>query len=244
MELIRPDWPAPAAVQAASTMRTGGCSAGPYASLNLGEHVGDDASSVARNRRGLLAALGADPVPCWLRQVHGNTVVDACRVDEPIVADAALADRPGIACTIMTADCLPVLFCNRSGTLVGAAHCGWRGLAAGVLEATVTALQRRGARPAELMTWLGPAIGRGAYEVGDEVRAGFGCAEDLEAFQLNGRGRWQLDLCALARSRLRRLGLREVFGGHWCTWSEPERFFSYRRDGDCGRHATLIWLNS
>ncbi len=244
IELIQPDWPAPATVAAASTTRVGGCSRGPYASLNLGEHVGDERAAVVRNRSVLRTVIRVDQNPRWLQQVHGNTVLDAGDIDAGATADAALTDRPGVPCVIMTADCLPVLLCDRAGTLVAAAHCGWRGLAAGVLEATVTALELRGAGAGELLAWLGPAIGQAAYEVGDEVRASFERAGDPEAFQLNERGRWQLDLYALARSRLRSLGLRDVFGGHWCTWSEPERFFSYRRDGQCGRQATLIWLNS
>jgi YfiH family protein len=238
-ELIRPDWPAPARVCAASTLRAGGVSAPPYASFNLGDHVGDDAVAVAANRERLLAALGLATVPAWLEQVHGTRVRRPGEVD--CRADASFETRPGRACVVMTADCLPVLLCNERGTAVAAAHAGWRGLAAGVLEQAVAAFDDD---PSALLAWLGPAIGPKAFEVGDEVRARF-VAADADAAACFGAGRpghWLADIYALARLRLRRAGLTRVSGGDRCTFSEAQSFFSYRRDGITGRMASLIWL--
>lgn len=242
LELLRPDWPAPPRVGAAVSTRAGGVSTGPWASLNLGSHVGDDPACVAENRRRLRAALGLDAEPGWLAQVHGTAVArvdDAC--DGPPEADAAVAFAPGRACAILTADCLPVLLCDAGGTGVGAAHAGWRGLAAGVVEAAVAAL---GCPPDDVLAWLGPAIGPDAFEVGAEVRAAFvdDDARAASAFRPNGRGRWQADLYALARLRLARAGVGRVYGGGWCTYSDPARWYSHRRDGRCGRMASLVWL--
>ena len=232
---IRPEWPAPANVCAVSTTRAGGCSAPPWDSMNLGAHCGDDPAAVRRNRERLVADLPAEPL--WLRQVHGAGVVShpgaAC--GEP-QADAAVAGESGRVCAVLTADCLPVLLCNREGSRVAAAHAGWRGLAAGALEATVRAL---GGEPAELLAWLGPAIGPSAYEVGGEVVAAF--PEQFPAgFERSGE-RWRMDLYELARLRLKSCGVNAVFGGGHCTLTERARFFSYRRDGRTGRMATLIW---
>lgn len=239
---IEPDWPAPAQVRAAATLRTGGVSSGPYASLNLGAHVGDMPQAVAENRRRVRAALGLPVEPCWLNQVHGNQVIEVCGISPPAppTADAAWTREPGAVCGVLTADCLPVLFCDRRGTRVAAAHAGWRGLAGGVLAATIEALKTP---PAELLAWLGPAIEPEAFEVGAEVREAFleRDAAHAAAFDANERGRWQADLYALARRELARLGVHAVYGGGFRCHGEPARWFSYRRDGRTGRMATMIW---
>jgi YfiH family protein len=242
--LIRPDWPAPARVRAVSTTRLGGVSTGPWTSLNLGARTDDEPDHVAENRRRLASASGCPP-PAWLAQVHGRNVVElelppAAAGPQP-EADASVTGRPGVACVVLSADCLPVLFCDRAGTRVAAAHAGWRGLAAGVLEAT---LERLGAAPAETLAWLGPCIGPAAFEVGPEVRRAFleTDAGAAAAF-VRGRGdRWHADLRGLARRRLAAAGVHRVGASDACTASEPGRFFSHRRDGPCGRMATLIWL--
>ncbi|MBN7795228.1 peptidoglycan editing factor PgeF [Parahaliea mediterranea] len=239
--LIEADWPAPPGVRAFCTTRRGGCGAPPFDSFNLGHHVGDPAC--AQNRRCLQALLPGGARLQWLQQVHGTAVVEVpSRVFTP-EADASWTRTRGAACAVLTADCLPVLFCDRGGTRVAAAHAGWRGLAAGVLEATVSAI---GVAPAELLAWLGPAIGPRAFEVGPEVRAAF-CAgaDDAEAacFEPSGRpGHYFADLYALARLRLARAGLTAVHGGGHCTFSDAEHFFSYRRDGNTGRMASIVTL--
>ncbi len=241
LELITPDWPAPATVRAAATTRAGGVSRGPWAGLNLGEHVGDDAAAVRTNRAQLIEALGLARAPAWLEQVHGCGVAVAEAVAAPVAADAAVARTPGHACVVMTADCLPVLLCDRAGRVVAAAHAGWRGLAGGVLAATVA---RMGVPAAELIAWLGPAIGPDAFEVGPEVRDAF-LARDpahAEAFRAGRGDRWLADLYALARCELARLGVRAVHGGGECTYTDAGRFYSYRREPTTGRMATLIWL--
>lgn len=238
-ELIVPDWPAPANVRAVQTTRHGGVSRGPYASLNLGDHVGDDATAVAANRTRLEAMLPAGPI--WLKQVHGIAVAHADTAGAGVEADAAVAHHHDRVCAVMTADCLPLLLCDRSGSAVAAAHAGWRGLCAGVIEATVAAM----CVPAsDLLAWLGPAIGPQAFEVGDEVRTAF-LAHDVvatAAFAAHGRGKWLADIWLLARQRLAALGVDSVWGGGQCTVADRERFFSYRRDGATGRMATCIWL--
>jgi YfiH family protein len=246
---LTPDWPTPATVRALSTLCTGGASGPPYASLNLGGHVGDDATAVEGNRRALRDAASLPAEPVWLEQVHGTCVRD---LDSQVLAhltgpaDAAVTRQPGRVCAILTADCLPVLLAGDAGDRVGAAHAGWRGLAAGVIEATVSAL---GGPPGELLAWLGPAIGPRHFEVGAEVReeflrrAGAGdSAADDAAFVPNARGRYTADLYALARRRLRRLGVERIYGGGECTYTDHARYYSHRRDGRTGRQATLIWL--
>ncbi len=244
VELIRPDWPAPSRVQAVATTRLGGVSVGPYASLNLGDHVSDDPSAVRRNRDLLRAELALPREPVWLQQVHGTVIVEATGTGDRVTADASWTSTRGVVCAVLTADCLPVLFCNREGTHVAAAHAGWRGLAAGVLETTVAALVSAGAPPGSLLAWLGPAIGPASYEVGADVRDAFLRADpDAEAaFRPNRPGHWLLDLYAAARQRLDRAGVTTVTGGDHCTFVERDRFFSHRRDGVTGRQATLIWL--
>jgi YfiH family protein len=246
LDLIRPDWPAPASVRAFATTRAGGCSRGVYASLNLGDHVGDDPAAVEYNRHHLRQTLDLPAEPLWLQQVHGIEVANVTTAVPRTSADAIIADRARQTCVVMTADCLPVLFCNAAGTQIAAAHAGWRGLAAGVLEATVTALAGRGAAPATLMAWIGPAISAAAYEVGSEVREAFLAVDPAagSGFSANARGRWQLDLVAIARRRLAAVGVQRVYGGTLCTAGDPLRFFSHRRDGSCGRQATLIWINA
>jgi len=239
--LLVPDWPAPARVRSLQTLRGAGCSLAPWDSFNLGDHVGDDPAQVAANRAALREHLPAEPG--WLKQVHGIATVNPKNSPNLKEADAAFTRDPGVVCTVMTADCLPVLFCDRAGTVVAAAHAGWRGLAAGVLEATI----RDMAVPAdELLTWLGPAIGPSAFEVGDEVRAVFVAhdAQAAQAFVEHGQGKWLADIYLLARQRLTTAGVTSISGGERCTFSESADFFSYRRDGVTGRMASLIWLES
>ena len=245
--LIVPDWPAPRAVRSLLTTRLGGVSAAPYASLNLGDHVGDDRRAVAANRALLRGALAGGGDPRWLAQVHGTRVVDAAACspsDPPPAADASFARDKGVVCTVMTADCLPVLFCDRAGTRVAAAHAGWRGLHAGVLEESIDAM---GCEPAEILAWLGPAIGPTAFEVGGEVRDAF-LAEQAEAVAAfvpsPNEGKWLADIYRLARLRLARAGVTAIYGGECCTFSDSEQFYSYRRDGQTGRMASLVWLTA
>jgi len=245
--VITPDWPAPANIRAYSTLRDGGVSGAVYRSLNLGDHVGDARENVLENRRRLRTALDLPEEPRWLRQVHGVTVAN---LDLPAgagaaqEADAAVTRRSGVVCAILTADCLPVLLTDINGDAVAAAHAGWRGLASGVLEATVSHL---GQDPARLLAWLGPAIGPQRFEVGSEVRAQFIGADPRaeSAFAPNPEGphpgRYLADLGLLARQRLEALGVTRIFASRECTHSRTERFFSHRRDGQTGRQATLIW---
>lgn len=239
MSLLLPDWPAPANVHGLMTTRVGGVSAAPWASLNLGDHVNDDPAHVAANRALLREHLPESPV--WLRQVHSARVVEAGLVADA-EADACITRIPGRVCAVLTADCLPVLFCDRAGTVVGAAHAGWRGLAGGVLEATVAAMA---VPPGEILAWLGAAIGPQAFEVGDEVRATFLAQHPgtEPAFVPQGAaGKWLADIYALARIRLAHAGVHAVSGGGRCTLTESGRFFSYRRDGVTGRMASAVWL--
>lgn len=239
-EFLRPAWAAPARVRAAMTTRAGGASRAPYASFNLAMHVGDDPVAVAENRRQLRADLELPAEPAWLEQVHGDRVV-VLPGEAGGPADAAVTFAPGHVCAVLVADCLPVFLASLDGDRVGVAHAGWRGLAAGVVEATVAALD---CDPARLVAWLGPAIGPRAFEVGGEVREAF-LARDAGAaasFGPGREGRYLADLPALARSRLAAAGVRAVTGGDLCTVSDPARFYSYRRDGATGRLAALAWL--
>jgi polyphenol oxidase len=241
--LLEFDWKLPAGVHAAFTTRSGGASAGEWSSLNLGAHVGDAPEAVAENRRRVRQLLGLKAEPAWLNQVHGVAVCDLDSVKHrkmPVEADAAITSQKDHACVVMVADCLPVLFASRDGQKIGAAHAGWRGLAAGVLEHTVLAL---GVPANELTAWMGPCISREHFEVGDEVQEAF-VAQDAgaaAAFTPNARGKWQADLSALARRRLNALGVNDISGGQWCTFADPAKFFSHRRDGKGGRMAALIW---
>jgi YfiH family protein len=222
------------------TTRNGGVSWPPYDSLNLGDHVGDDPSAVAENRRRLSQSLRLPGEPRWLSQVHGTCAVDAAQCSAGCEADAAYSDTHGVVCAVLTADCLPLLLCDRSGRSVAAVHAGWRGLLEGVIERTVAHF----GDAAEVLAWLGPAIGPQAFEVGKEVRAAFideyRAAET--AFTPSPAGRWLADIYALARQRLHRAGVDAIYGGGLCTFSEPERFYSYRRDGQTGRMASLVWI--
>lgn len=238
---IVPDWPAPATVRAFVTTRAGGVSRGACAGFNVSYKVGDDPAAVDENRRRLGALLPAGP--CWLTQVHGTQVVEAGPAEEPPQADASFTRRPGTVCVVTVADCVPVLFCDTAGTVVAAAHAGWRGLAGGVLENTVQAL---GIPAPEVLAWLGPGIGPRAFEVGDDVRAAFlqHDAAAAAAFVPRAPGKWLADLYMLARQRLAARGVTRVFGGDHCTFSEPGRFFSWRRERAGGRMAALAWIES
>jgi purine-nucleoside/S-methyl-5'-thioadenosine phosphorylase / adenosine deaminase len=239
---IIPDWPAPGRIRALVTTRSGGVSTGAYAGLNLGERVGDDPGCVARNRAIVRACLPVEPQ--WMRQVHGTAVIELrpapTEVKAEVEADAAVARTPRQVCAVLTADCLPVLLCDREGSVVGIAHAGWRGLAAGIIDGVVRAMN---APPGNLMAYLGPGIGPRSYEVGGEVREAFvrQDARAAAAFTPRPGGKYLADLYALARQRLAAAGVGEVHGGEYCTLSEA-RFFSFRRDRNTGRMASLIWI--
>lgn len=237
--LIIPDWPAPLNVKALQTTRAGGISSPPYDSLNLGDHVGDSPLAVERNRILLNRLLPSEPV--WLEQVHGIRVANADMAGCLPQADACIARHRAAVCVVMTADCLPILLCDRQGSVVAAAHAGWKGLAAGVIEATVQAME---VAPENIMVWLGPAISQEAFEVGDEVRAAFLAIQPqaASAFVPGRSGKWYADLYALARLRLNALGINRFYGGGSCTYRDRDRYFSYRRDGATGRMGTFIWL--
>ncbi|CAM5327352.1 peptidoglycan editing factor PgeF [Thauera mechernichensis] len=240
--LLCPDWALPKGVGALLTTCEGGVSAGDFASFNLGAHVGDDPAAVASNRARLRAHLPSEPA--WLDQVHGCTVVNAESVTGHVRADAAVSRTPGRVCAVMTADCLPVLLCDDDATVVAAVHAGWRGLAAGIVEATVAHMA---VAPSSLRAWLGPAIGPGAFEVGDDVRCALADSDEeaAQAFVAGAApGKWMADLFMLARLRLRRLGVERVDGGGACTYSSPRQFYSYRRDARTGRFASLVWLDA
>lgn len=239
--MLIPDWPAPANVHAAVTTRSGGASRKPYDSFNLAAHVGDDPAAVDENRQRLRRQLRLPGEPLWLSQVHGSRVIDVAEATAGVEADAGFSRRPGEVCAVLTADCLPVLFCDTDGHCVAAAHAGWRGLAAGVLEATIAAMA---VDPGRLLAWLGPAIGATAFEVGTEVRSAFvdRHPQAVQAFQESADGRWLADLYALARIRLAAVGLERVSGGGLCTFSDTRRFYSYRREGTTGRMAALVWM--
>ncbi len=249
MSFIEPNWPAPANIIALSTLRNGGSSCAPYATLNLADHVDDDSGAVAANRASLSRWLPAGTRLQWLEQVHGSQVVRASAgIDRPC-ADASWSRDSGQACVVMAADCLPVLFCSLAGDVVAAAHAGWRGMLAGVLENTVAAM---GIKPADILAWLGPAIGPAAFAVGPEVRSAFLAAARRDqvsatdaSFVPNpeNHGYYLADLYALARVRLGALESGNIFGGNYCTYTDDARFFSYRRDGCTGRMANIIFRN-
>ena len=238
---LTPDWCVPARVRAFMTTRTGGVSAEPRTSFNLATHVGDDPAAVVENRSRLRHALGLPEEPAWLEQVHG-TGVAVLPAAGPVPADAAVTFTRGHVCAVLVADCLPVFLASRAGDRVGVAHAGWRGLAAGVVEATITALA---CEPGEVVAWLGPSIGAPAFEVGPEVRDAFLAQDEgaAAAFQPGRPGRWLADLPGLARRRLEAAGVTAVSGGDLCTHTDAARFFSFRRDGATGRMAALAWLD-
>ncbi|WP_428634756.1 peptidoglycan editing factor PgeF [Sedimenticola sp.] len=240
LEIIRPDWPVPASVHVAVTTRIGGVSLPPYDSLNLGAHVGDNPAAVEENRHRVSEGLHLPNAPRWLSQVHGTHAVDAATCAMGCEADASHTDQTGVICAVLTADCLPVLFCDSSGRHVAVAHAGWRGLLNGVIERAISEMKGEG----DILTWLGPAIGPNAFEVGDEVRHSF-LAGDIgadSAFKPSANGRWLADIYALARRRLQQAGVDGIYGGDFCTFTDARRFYSYRRDGRTGRMASLIWL--
>lgn len=238
-----PDWPAPANVKAFCSLRFDGHSQGAYASFNLGK-CEQNLQAVLTNRQQLHQELALPQEPVWLSQVHGTRVIQADSVIEPNPeADAAFTQTPHVVCTVLTADCLPILFCDTQGQRVAAAHAGWRGLAAGVIEAT---LQHLATPPEQLLVWLGPAIGPTAFEVSDEVRDQFisGDIHAAAAFQAKNPGKWLADIFQLAKLRLINCGINRIYGGQFCTYSDAARFYSYRRDqGKTGRMASLIWLD-
>lgn len=240
---IDADWPAPPGVCAVTTTRSGVESRSSYASLNLGAGTGDAPATVARNRARLRSALGLEHEPCWLEQVHGSDVVRAARYDPAPKADASVGEPGSPPCAVLTADCLPVVLCDTSGTRVGIAHAGWRGLANGVITRCVEFMDRPGR---DLLAWLGPAIGQGSYEVGREVRdaclAAAPGARSAFAPSPARTDRWLADLYAIAACQLASLGVGRVYGGGFCTYRDQSRFFSYRRDGTTGRFATLAWI--
>lgn len=242
-EIIVPDWPVVPSVRACTTTRIGGTSESPFDGFNLGIRAGDSLQNVHENRALLRRQMRLPTEPCWLRQFHSTRVVDAATAGVDECADAAWTQAPGTVCAVMSADCLPVLFADREGRCVAAAHAGWRGLLGGVLEAVIEALP---VEPGHLMAWLGPAIGPQAFQVGADVRDPF-CALDndnVRCFQATSRpGKWIANLPELARLRLNKLGITSLYGVDRCTYSESKYFYSYRRDGAIsGRMATLIWL--
>jgi len=235
---ITPDWPAPSIVHAATTLRTGGVSVGAFNSLNAALHVGDNADWVRQNRVIIKDMLGLPSEPVWLEQIHGDRVVDAASVDLLPQADASYTDKPGIVCAVMTADCLPLLVCAPDGSQVAAIHAGWRGLLAGVISNTLAVIAS-----SDALVWLGPAIGPDCFEVGDDVREAFlnKAVVFTAAFKSQGKGKWLADIYQLARIDLAAQGINKIYGGVFCTFTEQQRFYSYRRDKETGRMATLIW---
>ncbi len=241
IEIVQPRWPAPTNVSACCTTRVGGVSAVPYDSLNLALHVGDDAARVSANRERLREQLGLPAEPCWMNQTHGIRAV-TLEEDSERDADAAITRRAGMVAVVMTADCLPILICNRSGTEVAAVHAGWRGLQAGVIQSTLDAMK---SSSEELMAWIGPGIAQPCFEVGDEVRAAFGDAiQDAgKHFSPHGPGHWLCDLGGLAEQVLNQRGVNLVFRDPHCSYRDADLFYSYRRDATTGRMAALIWID-
>lgn len=244
--IMVPNWPdQPASIQAAMTQRVGGTSQAPWDSLNLGAHVGDDPAAVAANRQRVMTHLALPAKPVWLKQVHGTQVATIDTPGQRVTgeADAAYTRCAGVPLCILTADCLPVLITDRDGQEIGAAHAGWRSLCFGVLE---NLLHRFSAPPEQLLAWLGPAIGPQKFEIGPEVRSAFiAQAEEAESAFTPGEGdRWLADIYQLARQRLVRGGVTQVAGGDTCTVTDQAQYFSYRRDGQTGRMAALIWISS
>lgn len=238
IEFIKPNWPAPNHIKALATTRKGGVSEAAYTSLNLGLHVGDDTAKVLANRELVQRASDHPPVQ-WLNQIHSNRVIEYSVAEALLEADAIVTDKPNATCSVMTADCLPVLFTNMSGNWIAAAHAGWRGLVDGVLLDTVNKHQK----PESLMAWFGPAISQDCFEVGDDVRQAFNDLDDSNQahFVQNSRGRWQADLVSLARKQLEAMGV-SVYLSELCTFKNEHQFYSYRRDGQTGRMASMIWI--
>jgi len=248
LHLITPDWPAPSQVRAIVTTRKGGYSVSPYDSFNLGEYTDDDVKAVRLNRRKLEAHIGIPNIR-WIKQVHGVDVIDVYKSDSSntLEADGCYTESVNQVCAIVTADCLPILICNREGSRVAALHAGWRGLANGIIE---TGLNRSGIPPEDALVWFGPSIGVEAYQVGEDLRQVFmstGRYTDeaiYSNFVSSGDNKYMCNLIGLARAELATLGVKDVYGGNHCTYSEPGSFYSYRRDGDTGRFASLVWIDS
>jgi len=239
--IIIPDWPAPDNIRAFSTTRESGFSQDPFDSLNLGDHVGDDVTRVAQNREKLIYTIQAPESPRWLKQVHGHHIVDSCDWKLNIEADAIFSQQNNHVCTIMTADCLPILLCNQHGDAVAAIHAGWRSLALGIIEKTVRKFH---CEPDTIFAWLGPAIGSSQFEVGQDVYDAF-CRHSPQAnnaFKATNNSHYLADIYQLARQKLAAQGVSSIYGGDFCTFSDEQQFFSYRRDGKTGRMATLIWI--
>jgi polyphenol oxidase len=235
---LQPDWPTPTNIHAVTTLRTGGVSLGEYGSLNPASHVGDDSALVTCNRRIIRSMLNLPSEPVWLNQTHSNLAVQAVITSNPLDADASFTQEPGIVCAVMTADCLPLLVCSSDGAKIAAIHAGWRGLLNGIIDNTLSALQTT-----DLLIWLGPAIGPEHFEVGEEVRSLF-LSKSMNytpAFKQHTPGKWLADIYELARINLRTLGIKNIYGGHYCTVTDKKQFYSYRRDKVTGRMATLIW---
>lgn len=243
VSLIYPDWPAPATVRALTSTRIGGVSLPPYDSFNLALHVGDQPQHVAHNRSLLAQQLGLFDDPRWLTQVHGTALLDLDQIEGGNEADGSFSRLPNMVCAVMTADCLPVLMCSTAGDRVAALHAGWRGLAEGILRKGVEAMA---VENSQLLVWLGPAIGPKSFEVGEDVYQAFVTQFNgaKKAFAPAGPGHWYADLYLLARMQLHALGVDQVFGGDFCTHTDEQRFYSYRRDGTTGRMASLIWLQN
>ena len=233
-----PDWPAPANIHAATTLRSGGVSNGVFNSLNPAAHVGDNADLVRQNRQIIKDMLELPSEPVWLEQIHSNRVVNAVKTEVLQQADASYSSDPNVVCAVMTADCLPLLACSTDGSQVAAIHAGWRGLLAGIISNTISAMQTR-----NILIWLGPAIGADCFEVGAEVRDAFieKSSAFTSAFEQKTNGKWLADIYQLARIDLKALGINSIYGGNYCTVTEEDRFYSYRRDKETGRMATLIW---
>ena len=237
---ITPDWPAPENIKAFTSTRKAGVSEGAFASFNLALHVEDNPQQVKQNRQLLFEALNLPSEPVWLEQVHGVQVINADHADNTPQADAAFSTEKNKVCVVMIADCLPVLICNRQGTKVAAAHAGWRGLQAGVIEASIESLQEN---RQDILVWLGPAIGPDTFEVGDDVRQKFitEIPETVSAFTVSKPGHWLANIYELAKIRLQNMGIDQIYGGDFCTYTDQQHFYSYRRDGVTGRMASLIW---
>jgi len=241
LEFITPSWPAPKNIKAFTTTRIGGFSKSPYDTFNTANHVGDDPDAVAKNRKLLRETLHLPSEPTWLNQVHGVEVIQANQQTTPVTADASFTQKPGVVCVAQTADCLPLLVCDRAGTTVAAIHAGWKGLAAGVIEATINTLKI----PAqELLVWLGPAMGPQSFEVKEDVLAAFTTVDPKAelAFKPINSTQWLANIYLLAKQRLNNLGITHIYGEELCTYNDKERFFSFRRDKDTGRMASLIWM--
>ncbi len=241
MGWIEADWPARDFIRAGTTTRQGGNSQGSYASFNLAQHVEDDPTIVEQNRASLHALCGAPAQLQWLQQVHSTEVVELPHQQKIPRADAAFSLKPGVACTVMTADCLPLLIANSDGTMVAAVHAGWRGLYDGIIEKTV---QRLPVENSQLLVWLGPAIGAEVYEVGKEVYDAFTQKDknNAQAFEQKDKEHWLFDIYQAARLRLKAIGVEHIYGGEYCTYSQEDLFYSYRRDGATGRMASMIWI--